>query len=400
MNRQKKFDHTQIVELKLRGFSNKDIKSIVGCGYTLIFNVLRAAGLTNAPTPLSQQEVQFIRDNYERIGAKKCAEHLNKAAATITQYASKNKIYYKKQNNTLDHAKISDADLKQPIKYLESLGYSEYYIKKERKKRNILKQKLYTHEEIDFITINYPTHGMQYCIDYLKISKNRFKNIISKLNIKKNTRYDCVYVDCPDPYMSYTLGLLTADGYVSNYASKQRAINIGQNVNDIIPILPILYKHINWHLKSYINNGWGKKIMINLHLGDRHNIFWKKLNTFGFDKKTYCFPNFQSYINDDMIKYYIRGFLDGDGHVCVNKKWSGGCIGFTGHKECNWNSMLEYLNKQQIKYKVYIQHNCSRLIISRQESLRLFIESIYQQDGIYMPRKFHAIQRLYNNLSK
>lgn len=185
-------------------------------------------------------------------------------------------------------------------------------------------------------------HGYKYCIDNLSISKTKLKNILCKFKIAKNTRYDLNYVDCPDAYMSYVLGILTADGYISNYdKSKCHTISLDQNVDDITPLIPILYKHIKWRMSAYINNGWGNKIMINLSIGDRHKIFWNNLIRVGFDNKTYIFPNFTDYIQDCYIKYYIRGFFDGDGHVVIDKNNKHGVIGFTGHKECNWENLSE-----------------------------------------------------------
>jgi hypothetical protein len=76
--------------------------------------------------------------------------------------------------------------------------------------------------------------------------------------------------------------------------------------------------------------------------------FFKKYN---FDKKNNGCPLYFD-LKDKMKPFFIKGFLDGDGSISLDKN-NAFRIGFNGSKHQNWDFLEDFCNKNNIKFAIY-----------------------------------------------
>jgi hypothetical protein len=76
--------------------------------------------------------------------------------------------------------------------------------------------------------------------------------------------------------------------------------------------------------------------------------FFKKYN---FDKKNDGCPLYFD-LKDEMKPFFIKGFLDGDGSISLDKN-NGFRVGFNGPKNQNWDFLEDFCGKNNINFSIY-----------------------------------------------
>ena len=126
-----------------------------------------------------------------------------------------------------------------------------------------MKQNTWTTEEIDFLKVNYPKHGVNYCVDKLGYTKSKIQNKTYELNIKLEPETKSIIlskqtIKCninPDLFhniktkeISYLLGLIWADGFL-NPSKNGYNHNLGFTMvkEDIDVIKPVLDSIGKWN---------------------------------------------------------------------------------------------------------------------------------------------------------
>lgn len=103
----------------------------------------------------------------------------------------------------------------------------------------------------------------------------------------------------------------------------------------------------------------------------------------------------------ELMWSYIRGFLDGDGHICTPAKSQkyGYRVGFT----CNCESFLieiqTFLKRYGIVSHINASRNTYKLEMRSLESVKIFIKHCYKNKSIYLDRKYEKYKQLEELLS-
>lgn len=194
---------------------------------------------------------------------------------------------------------------------------------------------------------------------------------------------------------SYFLGLLFADGYITNrnkYESKRLGIKLqSQDENLIIKFRDCLKaNHYKIRKDKNLHSGTAgievtsSKLVDDLiNLGIKYKKSSKELNI----------PN----LENNLYKHFIRGFFDGDGWISITKK-NRVQIGCCCTSLSFLNEIKNILSLYNIKTSIYSRDNSKikkhyqilyTLLISDNKSRLNFLELIYNNSNIYLDRKYN-----------
>ncbi|MED4883897.1 LAGLIDADG family homing endonuclease [Bacillus smithii] len=107
-------------------------------------------------------------------------------------------------------------------------------------------------------------------------------------------------------------------------------------------------------------------------------------------------------LSNDLKWHFIRGFLDGDGHIKVpkkNKKY-GYEIGFTCNSESFLMELKSFFNLFNIKSHIYPNRNYYRLQIRHKKSIITFLKCCFDNASIFLERKYNKYLQLKKLLSE
>lgn len=202
---------------------------------------------------------------------------------------------------------------------------------------------------------------------------------------------------------AYTLGLLYADGYNidkrhlvgielqerDSYIIEQIRYNMDSN-------FPIIFKELsnknpNWKNHKILN-------IINPHLSET-------LNNLGVIPRKSLKLTFPIFLADDMMPHFLRGYLDGDGHIPKNKySYDAQFISTKSFCEQAQKYLKEKLNidsvvKLNIKDESSKRYNgiTSTLFIKGKESSKKFFNYIYKDANMFLTRKYETYASKFNN---
>lgn len=191
---------------------------------------------------------------------------------------------------------------------------------------------------------------------------------------------------------AYVLGFILADGYL-NEERNFLQIKLQKKDEDIL-------EKINKYFKCSVPIKYG------IHNITKNELCYITLNSKTLINNLKQYNLFQNKsckeipyydINDDLIKHYIRGIIDGDGYVCINETRIGVC----GSKEVLTFIHNHLINNFDLKFGkkyrgVYYdeRYNIYRLYYTGENALKV-MEYLYKDSFIYLNRKYNlAIQKL------
>lgn len=255
-------------------------------------------------------------------------------------------------------------------------------------------KKVFNDIQVKFIKDNYKT--MTYVdmsnLDLFKgLTEKQIRNKARNIGLKKNREFNEDYFKTiSTKECAYFLGLIYADGYVTNY------FELG---------LSLQYED------KYILE------VLNKQLGGVHNIKERKRKNFynGYDylshtadlriySKSLCNDlikngvvpkktnsNTHPLVTDSLFSHFLRGYFDGDGCVYKHSKQGYSMIHFT----CSNKNFLEYLlknieSKLKITGKVYKEKDKKyRLMYYRRDDAEILLDYIYiNSNGLRLERKY------------
>lgn len=113
--------------------------------------------------------------------------------------------------------------------------------------------------------------------------------------------------------------------------------------------------------------------------------------------KTIKLPN----LNRELMWHYIRGFLDGDGHICVpqGKNKYGYRVGFTSNCESFLLEIQNFFADHGIVSHINPSRNTYKLEMRSSDSVKIFIENCYKNASVYLDRKYKNYKQLERLLS-
>ena len=271
-------------------------------------------------------------------------------------------------------------------------------------------------DEINFLKQHYQDMTNKEIGNILDRSKSAVDLKMRRLNLKK-TKYNYnkdFFSEIDTEEKAYWLGFIYADGCVSwKKETNSCELSIKLQAGDFNHLKKFnksisgnvgvtffkrkAYFGENEKLKKY--NGkeysgcqirlYSKKIVFDLI---NHDVFTNKSHIIEFPK-----------LNENLIQHFIRGFFDGDGCICENKKKKGlssiSC-NFTCGSEIFVKELREYLNNLNINaYISKEQDKPYRLSIGGMKNCDRFLHYIYDNSTLYLDRKFNKKERLYNSLN-
>lgn len=405
----------------------------------------------------TQEELEYIKDNYDNMSANELAAKLNKSIGSINN--ATRKMWLIKQphkqwtNEEIQYLKSNYIN-KTSNEIAEYLHRTIQSVDTERDKLGLVRNEAWSKEEVDYIVENFKsmthkdmgeninrTEGAvrAKCFDlglykkevpwkdweiefvrqnYMEmttseISKrlNRSENAIqlqaSRMGLKKYP-YTCDYHyfdEINTEEKAYWLGFLTADGWIS----KNDKSNVG------VTGIELQYGDIN-HLKKF-----NKSIKGNYQITDR----WRtcSISTYPNKKNHMCiirifsltmynslvekgFTKDKSYdcyiphLRQDLVRHYMRGYFDGDGcFTFINKSLH---INFVTASKMLNDDIIKILETENFNYtksmfSTEFDTTMYKIHICTQEDQVRFLDWIYKDCSIYLDRKYKKYLKVKNS---
>lgn len=276
----------------------------------------------------------------------------------------------------------------------EYLGRSVSSVQHKAEQEGLKSSKYWTEENINFLINNYKHMTYKELSKKLGKTKSAIDLKINRLGLKKsNYNYDYSFFnEINSELKAYWLGFIAADGCVS----------VNENTNSCEVYIKLQASDVN-HLKKFnkalkgnvsptfdericnLNNKLEKCCMIRYYNKEMaHDLI--KHNVTPNKSLTLKFPTTLEY---KYIKYYIRGYFDGNGCIIDSR------CDFTCASPSFINSLREILYKEGIYTYVKEQPNnkSKRVVITGKENMKNFLNYIYKDATIYLDRKFNRFKK-------
>jgi len=267
--------------------------------------------------------------------------------------------------------------------------------------------KKWANEDTQFLKDNYTEKGLQYCIEKLDKTKASILNKTHQLKLKvryKKCRndsliYDKIIDDKITKEISYILGFIWADGYLSN---KSYSVNLSINKDDADQIENIILFTDKWNkykTKARTRNGNICKDVITFSISNR--LLYNLLKDLDYDKKSNMSADkILNIIPKELHKYFFIGLSDGDGCFYINKKQYTYQYIVASTYEQDWTYLTRLLDEMNIKYRhdlnitEYSKSSCIR--ITNKKDIKKFGEYLYKDYDLGLKRKYDKYQDICN----
>jgi hypothetical protein len=221
----------------------------------------------------------------------------------------------------------------------------------------------YTEDEKDFLIENYPKYGGKYCS--LKLNRsldaiNRYANVELKISCKNKVIHPSLQKVSISKFnkielkeVSYFLGYFWADGYIRKYISndiQHHKIALEIKGEDAEAIMSIMKNIGSWSIqKRKRNKSWQETYSFTTNNKDLYNF----LEYSGYRDKSTIEPTMiLSNIPNNLLKYFWRGYFDGDGSAGLSGR--GSYIEFASTYDYEYYELKKLFNKTNcFKYKIY-----------------------------------------------
>lgn len=250
--------------------------------------------------------------------------------------------------------------------------------------------------------------------DKYNVSNKVISRVLDQFNIKRigngrrKYKLDEHYFDIIDtPNKAYCLGLLYADG--SNYTPKQ-TISISLEENDRY-ILEQMRQELKLEKElEYID--YSGKNDFGYHYANQYRllIFSKhmsdELSKKGMVKNKSLVLEFPKFINDDLIKFFILGYFDGDGSYCPYYTKDGKfqpLITFTSTESFCKDLQRILQTKLNIPCGNIYDASCHNgitkvLSFSGKRQVKIFLDWLYTDADMYLTRKYEKYKNSYDDV--
>ena len=191
----------------------------------------------------------------------------------------------------------------------------------------------------------------------------------------------CYFDNIDTEEKAYWLGFLFADGAITKY-------------NTSYDIEFSLKKDDAEHVQKYANAIEKYKISKSNYrarciVGSKH--MFETLEKYGCTRKkslTLKFPDLNIFFKKDLIKHFIRGYIDGDGCISyINKEHTKMCVSILG-TENFLNGIQTYLNTN---YKLSLNNknqNVTKVLTFTGKNAYNILKYLYKDATIYLERKY------------
>lgn len=268
------------------------------------------------------------------------------------------------------------------------------------------KKTRWSDEEIQYLTENYGLIKSREIGLTLNRSMDSVQLKARRLGLKLESKYSFnkgFFKKIDTHQKAYWLGFIYADGYVvHNKETRNYELGIMLKGSDF-EHLKKFNKDINGNLEVKKRN---KKVyyknvdrtveseMCEIRVYSKEMV--EDLISLGVTpNKTYKLMSLPN-LNDDLKWSFIRGFLDGDGHISISKQFkSRSTIGFTSICEPFLLEIKQFLDKFGVDSNIRLSKKPTdnlkplyQLIINKNQSKKIFLEKCYENNLVYLNRKF------------
>ena len=199
-----------------------------------------------------------------------------------------------------------------------------------------------------------------------------------------------------DQNKAYILGLLYADGYnnVKNHCVSITLQEKDKHILESISNLVESDRPLRFVNNSKKNQNWSdcyQLMLTNEHLS-------KTLENYGVIQAKSLVLQFPHWLDESLLSHFLRGYIDGDGHI--SKKKSGGGVSLVGTEHFCTAVQNTLKDKLGIESKIYVPKNAKStriLIINRKSDSKVFLDFIYNDVNLFLKRKFNTYKLKYYN---
>lgn len=195
------------------------------------------------------------------------------------------------------------------------------------------------------------------------------------------------------PNKAYLLGLLYSDG--CNYPPQHRVkLELQERDKDILDKInieiqsnkPLVFNNLNSKNENWQNTY--RLDITNKHISDR-------LVELGMVQNKSLILEFPKWLDKSMYAPFLRGYLDGDGHIEWGKTRFITLVGTTQFCEHVKNFCENDLNiKCSICNAANKNSNTKLLYIHSRDRIKKFLDFIYKDASLYIERKYNVYQKI------
>ena len=216
------------------------------------------------------------------------------------------------------------------------------------------------------------------------------------------------YFDVIDnEHKAYWLGLLLADGFLSNSGHATESFGISLSIKDKY-ILEEFVKDLEstYTVKEYIGKSKFENSCTDFAYAKlliKSKQIFNKLIEYGFTiKKSYDGVVPEEHIPDNLKIHFIRGYFDGNGGLSIGSGSHLYTLDFTGTKKIiTW--ILKYFGKENLKLQERHpdrDNNNVSIKISGDKQIYSIMNQIYKDATIYLNRKYERYLKLQEKYNK
>ncbi|MCC2500019.1 LAGLIDADG family homing endonuclease [Bacillus paranthracis] len=270
-------------------------------------------------------------------------------------------------------------------------------------KRNYKK---WTDEEVLFLRKNADMFTVKMLGEKLGRAKTSIQNKLTSLKIKKKplihttysyNRYFFQNIDCEEK--GYWLGFIAADGCILGGGRTGKRLKISLH-KDEKGHLEKFVKSLNGNIeiKNYkykITEGYYEYVEVSV--GSNKLCYdLEKLNITKAKSRTLRMSD----ISKDLIRHYLRGYIDGDGHYYLSKVNKKSYIEIYVGSKHMLDFFKNYLSNHGITNYTfhYKKKNMYKISIHDIHSKLKLIELLYKDATVYLERKKEKAMKIYHSL--
>lgn len=394
-------DEIQYIKNNFVRMTIKQIANNLNKKESSVYNVVRKLGLIKQEhNKWTDEEIEFLKDNYIRMTSEEISNYINHSVDAINTMRDKlNLVRNQSWSNEEIQFLKDNFELTLFSELSKILGRTENAIRAKCFELNLFKNNQWTDDEINFVKDYYMEMKTSDISKILNRTNSAIELKASRLGLKKYP-YICNYHyfdDINTEEKAYWLGFLTADGW----------INKNDKNNAGVTGIELQYGDIN-HLKKFnksiggnyqITDRWRPCPISTKDKEKKHHIccirifsltMYNSLINKGFTKDKsfdYHIPN----LRDDLIKHYVRGYFDGDGCLCfTNQSFHINFITASKMLNDDISKILKLENFHFTENNYLNDYNTTmyKIDIHRQQDKINFLDWIYKDSNIYLDRKY------------
>jgi hypothetical protein len=193
---------------------------------------------------------------------------------------------------------------------------------------------------------------------------------------------------------AYILGLLYADG-CNNVSNNVVHIKLQEQDKGLLEMIRLeLECESPLHFVAYKNKQYanGKNCQDQYRLSLNSACICKALEDKGMPQCKSLILQWPTFLSNDLYSHFVRGYMDGDGHICPYK--SDYRVEFVGTGDFCRAAQKYIEHNLNIKCKVVDAGTknsiTSRVRISHKEQVKIFLDWIYDGADLKLDRKYHT----------